>query len=76
MFPAVCGIGYKELFPYFEGKSSLEEAKELIQKNSRHFAKRQLTWFRNRMEIDWIQAGVSTTEAEALNKAETFLSVK
>ncbi|EAH3458417.1 tRNA (adenosine(37)-N6)-dimethylallyltransferase MiaA, partial [Listeria monocytogenes] len=61
---------------YFEGKSSLEEAKELIQKNSRHFAKRQLTWFRNRMEIDWIQAGVSTTEAEALNKAETFLSVK
>lgn len=30
--PAVCGIGYKELFPYFEGKSSLEEAKELIQK--------------------------------------------
>ncbi|EHM8256705.1 tRNA (adenosine(37)-N6)-dimethylallyltransferase MiaA, partial [Listeria monocytogenes] len=33
-------------------------------------------WFRNRMEIDWIQAGVSTTEAEALNKTETFLSVK
>lgn len=74
--PAVRGIGYKELFPYFEGKSSLEEAKELIQKNSRHFAKRQLTWFRNRMDIDWIQAGVSSTESEALNKATTFLTAK
>ncbi|MBC2261527.1 tRNA (adenosine(37)-N6)-dimethylallyltransferase MiaA [Listeria sp. FSL L7-0091] len=74
--PAIRGIGYKELFTYFEGNSSLEEAKELIQKNSRHFAKRQLTWFRNRMDIDWIQAGTSTTEAEALNKAQSFLSVK
>lgn len=74
--PAIRGIGYKELFPYFEGNSTLEEAKELIQKNSRHFAKRQLTWFRNRMDIDWIQAGTSTTEAEAMNKVTTFLSAK
>ncbi|EFR84761.1 tRNA delta(2)-isopentenylpyrophosphate transferase, partial [Listeria monocytogenes FSL F2-208] len=39
-------------------------------------AKRQLTWFRNRMDIDWIQAGVSSTESEALNKATTFLTAK
>ncbi|MBF2444939.1 tRNA (adenosine(37)-N6)-dimethylallyltransferase MiaA [Listeria welshimeri] len=74
--PAIRGIGYKELFTYFEGNSTLEEAKELIQKNSRHFAKRQLTWFRNRMEINWIQAGTSSTETEAMNKVKTFLASK
>lgn len=74
--PAIRGIGYKELFTYFDGNSSLEEAKELIQKNSRHFAKRQLTWFRNRMDIDWIQAGVSTTDTEAMEKVKAFLSSK
>lgn len=74
--PAIRGIGYKELFTYFDGNSSLEEAKELIQKNSRHFAKRQLTWFRNRMDIDWIQAGVSTTDTEAMEKVKTFLASK
>ncbi|MBC1377461.1 tRNA (adenosine(37)-N6)-dimethylallyltransferase MiaA [Listeria innocua] len=74
--PAIRGIGYKELFTYFDGNSSLEEAKELIQKNSRHFAKRQLTWFRNRMDIDWIQAGASTTDTEAMEKVKAFLSSK
>ncbi len=40
-------VGYKELFDYFEGKTGLEEAKELIKRNSRRYAKRQMTWFRN-----------------------------
>ena len=40
------GIGYKEVVEYLEGKLSLDETKELIKKNTRHFAKRQLTWFR------------------------------
>ncbi|WP_338650881.1 tRNA (adenosine(37)-N6)-dimethylallyltransferase MiaA [Listeria seeligeri] len=74
--PAIQGIGYKELFAYFEGNSSLEEAKELIQKNSRHFAKRQLTWFRNRMDINWIQAGTNTTLAVAMEKVTEFLATK
>ncbi|MFC6175830.1 tRNA (adenosine(37)-N6)-dimethylallyltransferase MiaA [Companilactobacillus huachuanensis] len=47
------GIGYKELFPYFEGKASLESCLEEIKKNSRHFAKRQFTYFRNQMDVDW-----------------------
>ena len=46
-------IGYKELFEYFDGKKTLEEAKELIKKNSRHYAKRQYTWFNNQMDITW-----------------------
>lgn len=47
------GIGYKELFLYFDGKISLEEAIQLIQKNSRHYAKRQYTWFRHQMDVKW-----------------------
>ncbi|MDD3646094.1 MAG: tRNA (adenosine(37)-N6)-dimethylallyltransferase MiaA [Candidatus Gracilibacteria bacterium] len=43
---AMKSIGYEELFDYIEGKTSLEETKELIKKNTRNYAKRQLTWFR------------------------------
>lgn len=44
------GIGYRELFPYFAGQTSLEDAVDLIKKDSRHYAKRQLTWFRNKTD--------------------------
>lgn len=44
------GIGYRELFPYFEHQVSLDEAIDTIKKDSRHYAKRQLTWFRNKTE--------------------------
>jgi len=47
------GIGYKELFPYYAGEASLEVCLDEIKKNSRHFAKRQLTYFRNQMDVDW-----------------------
>ena len=47
------GIGYKELYDYFDSKISLEEAIDLIKKRSRHYAKRQYTWFNNQMDIKW-----------------------
>jgi tRNA dimethylallyltransferase len=47
-------VGYKELFDHFDGKISLEEAVEQIKTNTRHFAKRQMTWFRRDMEIRWL----------------------
>jgi tRNA dimethylallyltransferase len=46
-------IGYKELYAYFNNEISLEEAKDLIKKNSRHYAKRQYTWFNNQMNVNW-----------------------
>lgn len=46
-------VGYKELFDFFEGKITLEEAVDLIKRNSRRYAKRQLTWFRRDKEIQW-----------------------
>lgn len=48
-------IGYKELIKYFEGELTLEETKELIKKNSRKYAKRQFTWFNNKMNIKWFE---------------------
>jgi tRNA dimethylallyltransferase len=56
-------VGYKELFAYFDGEISLERAIELIQQNTRRYAKRQLTWLRNKQEIQWVNP---RTEAEEI----------
>lgn len=48
-------IGYRELNDYFNGNISLEEAKELIKRNTRRYAKRQYTWFNNQMDIKWFE---------------------
>lgn len=50
---AVRGIGYKEFFPYFDGECSLAAAIDQVKQNSRHYAKRQLTWFRNQIPVNW-----------------------
>ncbi|WP_284140030.1 tRNA (adenosine(37)-N6)-dimethylallyltransferase MiaA [Virgibacillus sp. LDC-1] len=49
------GIGYKELVAYFNQEYSLVEAIDLIKRNSRRYAKRQYTWFKNKMDVDWYQ---------------------
>ena len=48
-------VGYKEIFDYFDGNCSLDEAVSLIQRNTRHYAKRQLTWWRRDPSIHWIE---------------------
>ncbi|MDD6134855.1 MAG: tRNA (adenosine(37)-N6)-dimethylallyltransferase MiaA [Selenomonadaceae bacterium] len=62
---AMKGIGYKETAAYLAGEMSREEAVELIQKSTRHFAKRQLTWYRKMPYIHWYAAD-KLTEAELL----------
>lgn len=47
------GIGYKELYEYFDGNISLDEALDLIKQRSRKYAKRQYTWFNNQMDVKW-----------------------
>ncbi|MDD4607757.1 MAG: tRNA (adenosine(37)-N6)-dimethylallyltransferase MiaA [Bacilli bacterium] len=51
-------IGYKELFDYFENKSSLAECLELIKQRSRKYAKRQYTWFNNQMNVKWFNVEI------------------
>jgi tRNA dimethylallyltransferase len=50
-------VGYSELFDYFDGKTDLNSAIELVKQNTRRLAKRQLTWFSKDKDITWIQAG-------------------
>ena len=61
--PALQTVGYQELFAYFEGRYSLSEAVANIQQNTRHYAKRQLTWFKKDPSIQWMkEVGVSVVE--------------
>lgn len=48
------GLGYKEMIDYLEGRCSLEEAVYVIKRETRHFAKRQLTWFRRERDVIWL----------------------
>lgn len=51
---AMQGLGYKEILDYLEGRCTLEEAVYLIKRDTRHFAKRQLTWFRREKDVIWV----------------------
>ena len=68
-------IGYKELIDYLEGRSTLDEAIELIKMRSRRYAKRQLSWFRRDSRITWIDMDEhSVDEAVALIECEVHAS--
>ena len=51
---SIKAIGYKELYAYFDGLSTRDEAIEAIKQNSRRYAKRQLTYLRNKLDVQWI----------------------
>ena len=70
---AAKGIGYKELFPYFKGEQSLAEASEILKRNTRRFAKRQLTWFRNRMEVKFYAISAPHFKEQVLADVKEFL---
>lgn len=55
-------IGYKELFPYFENKQTLEEAIDKIKQKSRNYAKRQYTWFNHQLNIKWFDVDYDNFE--------------
>ena len=48
------GLGYKEMLDYLDGRYSLEQAVEIIKRDTRHFAKRQITWFKREADVTWI----------------------
>ena len=55
---AMQGLGYKELYAYLEGEMTLEEAVRIIKRDTRHFAKRQLTWFKRERDVVWADRSV------------------
>ena len=60
------GLGYKEIISYLNGECSLEEAVYILKRDTRHFAKRQLTWFRREKEVTWIDRTSFSSEEEML----------
>ena len=65
-------IGYKELFKFFNKECNLEEAIELIKKNSRHYAKRQYTWFNNQMSIKWFNVDYNNFN-NTINEVKSYI---
>ena len=68
-YNALHTVGYTEIFNYLDGNISLEQATEEIKKNTRHYAKRQMTWFRKDKEFQWI----SPQDSKSMT---TFLETK
>lgn len=60
------GLGYKEILSYLEGEISLEEAIYLLKRDTRHFAKRQLTWFRREQDVIWIDKDKFACDEDAI----------
>lgn len=57
---SIKAIGYKEIYAYLDGKVTLQESIDQLKQNSRRYAKRQLTYFRNKMDIEWFDAQLGT----------------
>lgn len=67
------GIGYKELYQYFDGVISLEESLDLIRKNSRHYAKRQYTFFNHQFDMNWFEVNYNDFN-KTIEKVYNFLN--
>ena len=66
-------IGYKEIIDYLDNKITLEEAVDEIKKNSRHYAKRQYTWFNNKMDIKWFEVNFNSFN-ETIDNVKDYLN--
>lgn len=69
-------IGYKEFFPYFRGECSLDEAVEQVKRESRRYAKRQLTWFRRQEDAEWIFIDEEPNFSSVCGRADEILRKK
>lgn len=70
--PIKTAIGYKELYKYFEGDISFEEAIRLIKRNSRRYAKRQYTWINNKMNVKWFNVNFEDFE-KTIDEVEKYI---
>ncbi|MEJ9251869.1 tRNA (adenosine(37)-N6)-dimethylallyltransferase MiaA [Bacillus wiedmannii] len=73
---SIQAIGYKEIYDYFEDRVSLEEAVSQLKTNSRRYAKRQLTWFRNKIDVTWFDVTGGEKTSEILRYIEGKLQLK
>jgi len=72
---ARCAIGYAEIIDHLAGKTTLEEAAELIKKNTRRLAKGQRTWFKTFRDVNWLDVAADESEESILKRAKTLLDI-
>jgi len=70
------GLGYKEIYAYLEGECSLEEAVYLLKRDTRHFAKRQITWFKREQDVIWLSKKDYSSEDDILTEMVQILKEK
>jgi len=70
---ARCAIGYAEIIDHLNGQTSLEDATELIKKNTRRLAKNQRTWFKTFRNVNWLDINPENSTEQTLNRAKTLL---
>ena len=76
---SIQAIGYKELYEFFEGSISFENAVENLKQNSRRYAKRQLTWFHNKMDVKWFDmtdVEIPNTFSKKIDEISSFIEGK
>jgi tRNA dimethylallyltransferase len=73
---AIQAIGYKEIYDYFDGKISYTDAITLLKQNSRRYAKRQLTWFRNKMDVKWFDMTPPIKHDKKVDEIFTYIAGK
>ena len=70
---AAQAIGYKEMFPYFEGNATLPQCVQQLKQATRRYAKRQLTWFRNQQDVEWLYVDEEDPLPRAVQLTRAFL---
>lgn len=73
---SIQAIGYKEIYEYLDGKIELQEAIEKLKQNSRRYAKRQLTWFRNKMDVKWFDMTLNDSVSKKMVEISSFVEGK
>ena len=68
------GIGYKEVIAYLEGRCGYDEMCDTIKKNTRHYAKRQMTWFKRYKDMKWFELSGEDAEERACSEIIDWLS--
>ena len=71
-YKSLQAIGYKELFSYYKGDITLDEAIELVKKKSRNYAKRQYTWFNNQFDVRWFDVNLENFD-DTISKVVEYL---
>lgn len=61
------GLGYKEIIDYIQGRCTLDEAVYTLKRDTRHFAKRQITWFKREKHVAWVDKSEYDSESEILS---------